>query len=136
MVSKTITYEDFNGVERTETFYFNMTKAELAQWMTGGDGGMMERIQAIMDAKDEAKMREMFCELIDRSYGVKSADGRRFEKNEALLADFKATQAYSDLYMELMTDTEKSVEFVNGIMPSDLRKAAQNGNAPVMMPVT
>ena len=121
MYKWTRTYEDFDGNMRTEDFYFHLTKAEIVDWNYSVAGGMEKVIKSIMDAKDMPRLIALFKELIDRSYGEKSLDGREFVKNEALLTKFKQTNAYSDLYMELATSDDAGAAFIQGILPKDLR---------------
>ena len=117
MLKKTMTYTDFNGEERTEDFYFHLSKAELAEMELGTEGGMGELLKRIVAAKDVRQVIEKFKEFIMKSYGVKSPDGRRFIKSEELFKEFSETEAYSDLFMELASDGAKAAEFVNGIIP-------------------
>lgn len=131
MIKETITYTDFNGNERTETFWFNLTKAEVARMELSVNGGMAEMMQRIVDAKDAPSLIKVFEEVIQRSYGVKTPDGRGFVKRKEDLEDFMSTEAYSQLYMELITDANAAAEFINGIFPSDfadkaMRKALPN----------
>lgn len=116
MLKKKITYKDFNGVERTEEFCFHLTEAELMQMELETDGGFKGLLQRIIDAKDSIKMVKIFKEIIDRSYGVLSEDGKYFTKNETELEKFKATQAYSDLYMSLLND-EEAAKFIKAVAP-------------------
>ena len=129
MIKKTITYNDYNGVERTEDFYFNLNKAELMKMEMAIKGGMAEMIQRIVAAQDAPAIIEVFEDLIKRSYGVKTPDGRGFVKRVADLEEFMATEAYSNLFMELATDADKAAEFVNGIVPAD---AAANADHPAL----
>lgn len=128
MIKKTVTYTDYNGVERTENFYFNMSKAEVMEMELSTAGGMAESIQKIVDAKDAPAIIRVFKELVLKAYGVKSDDGRRFMKvkpDGTMYADeFKETEAYSQIFMELATDADKAAEFVNGIMPAELAQKA------------
>lgn len=117
MVKETRTYRDYNGVERTEDFYFNLNKAELLEMQYSVNGGFAETVQAIIDSKDEASSIKIFKELLLKSYGKKSPDGRRFEKSEAISAEFAQTEAYSDMFIELATDADKASKFINGILP-------------------
>lgn len=126
MLKKTITYNDYNGVERTEDFYFNLNKAELMKMEMGTKGGMAEMIQRIVAAQDAPAIIEVFEDLIQRAYGVKTPDGRGFVKRAEDLEAFVATEAYSNLFMELATDNDKASEFVNGIMPQDAIPADAN----------
>lgn len=116
MFKKTIEYTDYNGVDRTESFYFNLSPADLID-MEVESGGYKQMIQNIIDSRDIQSLMKAFKELIRRSYGVKSQDGKHFVKNDEVFEEFVSTPAYSNLIMEFLEDTDKAVEFVNGIMP-------------------
>ena len=116
MLKKEIMYKDFNGVERKETFCFHLTEAELMQMELETEGGFQGLLQRIIDAKDSVKMIKIFKEIIDRSYGVLSEDGKYFSKSEKELEKFKSTQAYSDLYMSLLND-EEAAKFIKAVAP-------------------
>lgn len=118
MIKKTITYTDYNGVERTENFYFNLSKAEVMEMELSADGGMTAAIQKIIDAKDIPSIIRVFKDLVLKSYGVKSDDGRRFIKSKEISEAFAQTEAYSQIFMELATDTEAASAFINGIIPN------------------
>ena len=120
MLKKTITYTDFNGNERTEDFYFNLTKAEVMEMEMSTTGGMAEMIQRIVAAQDAPAIIKIFKDLVLKAYGQKSPDGKRFVKNNELREEFAQTEAYSQLFMELATDADAAAKFVNGIMPADL----------------
>lgn len=126
MIKKTITYTDYNGVERTEDFHFNLNKAELMKMEMGTKGGMAEMIQRIVAAQDAPAIMAVFEDLIQRSYGVKTADGRGFVKRTSDLEEFMATEAYSILFMELATDADAAAKFVNGIVPADTATSADH----------
>lgn len=133
MLKKTITYTDYNGVERTEDFYFNLSKAEIMEMEMGTSGGLSEMINKIVAAQDAPAIIKIFKDLILKAYGEKSPDGKRFEKkNGALAESFAETDAYSQLFMELATDTDAAAAFVNGIVPA----AEKGGNIKQMVPPT
>ena len=119
MIKKTITYVDYNDVERTEDFYFNLSKAELMEIEMSTSGGLVEMINRIVAAQDAPAIIKVFKDLILKAYGVKSLDGKRFEKSDKLRTEFEQTEAYSQLFMELSTDADAASKFVNGIMPSE-----------------
>lgn len=121
MVKKTITYTDYNGVERTEDFYFNLTKAELMEMQLSMEGGMRAYIQRIMAAKSQLALVNLFKQILLLSYGKKSDDGRLFLKNDTIRAEFEAHPVYSQIYMELSLNEEKAAEFINGLIPADMR---------------
>ena len=121
MVKKTITYTDYNGVERTEDFYFNLTKAELMEMQLSMEGGMRAYIQRIMAAKSQLALVNLFKKILLLSYGKKSDDGRLFLKNDTIRAEFEAHPVYSQIYMELSLNEEKAAEFINGLIPADMR---------------
>lgn len=120
MIKKTITFTDYNGTERTEEFWFNLTKAEVLEMELTTKGGMEAYIKKIVSTQDIPSLIEYFKTLILKSYGEKSADGRRFIKNKQLTEEFTQTEAYSILFMELATNADAAAEFVNGIIPSDI----------------
>ena len=122
MIKKTITYTDYNGTERTEDFYFNLNKREITVMELSIKGGLAEMIKRIVDAQDTPAIINVFEDLIQRSYGVKTPDGRGFMKRPEDLEAFMATEAYSQLFMELATDADAAAKFVNGIVPADMAK--------------
>ena len=130
MIKKTVTYTDYNGVERTENFYFNLSKAEVIEMEMGTEGGMAESIQKIIDAKDAPAIIRVFKDLVLRAYGEKSDDGRRFMKSKEISEAFSQTEAYSQLFMELATDSDAAAKFINGIVPADLAQQAQKAALP------
>lgn len=118
MLKKTITYIDYNGTERKEDFYFNLSKAEIMEMEMGTTGGMVEMINKIVAAQDAPAIIDMFKKMILKAYGEKSADGKRFIKSKELSEAFSQTEAYSQLFMELATDADAASKFVNGIVPA------------------
>ena len=123
MLKKTITYTDFNGMERSEDFYFNLTKAEVMEMEMSTVGGLSEMIQRIIAAQDTPSIIKVFKDLVLKSYGEKSADGKRFIKTPEITEAFSQTEAYSVLFMELATDADSAAAFVNGIIPKANGKA-------------
>lgn len=126
MLKKTITYVDYNGVERTEDFYFDLNKAELMEMELSEDGGLSNLIQNIVQAKNMPSLIKLFKNLILKSYGVKSPDGRRFIKSDEISLEFTQTLAYEKLYMELATDEKAAADFVNAIVPQSAPIPSKN----------
>lgn len=124
MLKKLIKYTDYDGRERSENFYFYLNKAELMEMELGVDGGMQQMIQLIIDKQDIPKIMAAFKKIILKAYGEKSPDGRRFIKSEALSEAFSQTEAYSNLYMELVTDANAAATFINSIVPEEVAQAA------------
>ena len=125
-IKKTLTYTDYDGGERTEDYYFNLTEAELVEMELSIDGGMQKKIEKIMNSKDMKQIIEVFKDLILRSYGEKSDDGKRFIKNKEITEAFTQTEAYSMLFMKLATDEKEASDFVNGILPAKFREAVEH----------
>ena len=119
MLKKEITYIDYDGNERTEDFYFNLTKAEVTEMEMSQNGGLVKFLEKIVAEQDAKRIIDSFKDLILRSYGEKSPDGKRFIKNQELRDAFSQTEAYSDLFMEIGTNAEAAAAFVNGIIPAD-----------------
>lgn len=118
MLKKVITYTDYDGNERTETFYFNLSKAEITEMELSLAGGLVKTIEKIVEERDGAKIIALFKDVILRSYGEKSPDGRRFIKSPELATSFSQTEAFSELFIEMATNTEAATAFINGIVPT------------------
>lgn len=119
MLKKTISYVDYDGNSRTEDFYFNLSKAELAEMemSASASGGMQKMLEELVASKDGKRIMEVFKSIILKAYGEKSIDGKRFVKSDELSKTFEQTEAYSELFMELVTDADKAAAFINGIIP-------------------
>ena len=122
MLKKTITYIDFDGNERTEDFYFNLSKAEIMEMELSMPGGMAQMLNKIVAAQDGEKIIKIFKEIILKAYGEKSPDGKRFIKSEELSTAFSQTEAFSQLFVELATNADAAAKFVNGIIPANTPK--------------
>lgn len=122
MLKKTYTYTDYNGVERTESFYFHFTEAEILDMEMSTEGGFAERVQRIIDAKDQAALMKLIKQFVIDAYGVKSDDGRRFIKNEEVKTAFLECPAFSDIFMDMVTNDELAAEFINGVIPDTMKK--------------
>lgn len=135
MLKKTITYTDFNDVERTEDFYFNLTEAELTDMNLDENGGLADKLQKIIDSKEVKQIKDYFKWIVLKAYGEKSEDGRRFMKSPEITKAFEETQAYSDIWMDLAYNEDAAAEFVNGIMPKKLLAEAEKSNKAPLAPV-
>lgn len=118
MLKKAITFTDYDGIERTENFYFNLSKAECMEMELSTNGGMQQMIEKIISEKDQAKIVKLFKEVILKSYGEKSPDGKHFYKSPEISASFAATEAYSELFMELATNADSATAFMNAVLPA------------------
>ena len=121
MLKKTIKYTDYDGNEREEDIYFNLSKAEVTEMELSKEGGMSEYIKKISAAQNAPELIKLFKEIITKSYGEKSLDGKRFIKNKELTEAFTQTEAYSELFIELASNADEAVKFVNGIMPKNMK---------------
>ena len=121
MIKKTIEYTNYNGEKVKEDLYFNLSKAEIMEYELGFAGGMSKHLTEIIEAENVTELVALFKNLLLLSYGVKSSDGRTFQKKDIdgrpLSIGFSQTEAYSELFMELATNSDLASEFVNGIMP-------------------
>lgn len=124
MIKETITYVDYNGTERTEDFYFNQTKTELLRMEQDKNGAFSTVLEKFIKAKDQADLFDAIEKFIYKSYGVKSEDGRTFEKDEKLSKAFFQSPAYEVLFDKLNADAEYAYKFIMGIVPAELSKAA------------
>lgn len=119
MLKKTITYKDYNGNERTEDFFFNLSKAEVVEMELGVAGGLTQMVNRIVSAQDGAQIIKTFKEIILKAYGEISPDGKRFVKSPELSTAFSQTEAYTNLFMELATNHDAASAFINAIVPQE-----------------
>lgn len=129
MISKTVTYKDYNGVTRTETHYFHLNEAEIIDMEMSVHGGFIENLRTIIDAKDAVTLYKTVKDFIHKSYGVKDAEGRRFIKNQQVLDDFVQTEAYSKIFSELVKNDKLASDFIVGILPDDFQETIAKANA-------
>lgn len=120
MYKKTITYTDYNDVEQTEDFYFNLNKAELIKIQLANNGTLQAKLERLLNTRETSEIAQIFQDIIDMSYGVKSDDGKRFIKNQEVLDAFKQTEAYSELFVELTGNADAAIEFITGIIPAKI----------------
>ena len=134
MYKITETFEDFNGEQRTEDFYFNFMESELTHMQFKTKGGLAGTINKIISTKDTPGLIDIFEELLQKSYGEKTADGRGFHKSPELLQSFMETNAYSQIYMRLATDNKAAENFINNVVPKKMQEAAkqaQQNHTPI-----
>ena len=128
MFKKTMTYTDYDGNQRTEDFFFNLTRAECMEMNFSETGGLEKMLRKIIAEQDSKRIVEVFKEIVLKAYGEKSPDGRRFIKTPEITEAFSQTEAYSDLFIELATNAEAASAFINGIIPANLVPADQPAN--------
>ena len=128
MFKKTMTYTDYDGIQRTEDFLFNLTRAECMEMNFSETGGLEKMLRKIIAEQDSKRIVEVFKEIVLKAYGEKSPDGRRFIKTPEITEAFSQTEAYSDLFIELATNAEAASAFINGIIPANLVPADQPAN--------
>jgi len=124
MLKKTITYEDLNGETVSEDYFFHLSKAELIELEMSHQGGLSTWLQSVVSAEDGASIIREFKKIILSAYGKRSDDGKRFVKTQELRDEFESTEAYSALFVELVTKTESAIEFVNGVIPRGMVEEA------------
>lgn len=129
MLKKTISYTDYDGNKRVEDHYFNLSKAELSEMELSIDGGLASMLKRIVAADDRPAIIKIFKDIILKSYGEKSPDGKRFIKSEEMSTAFSQTEAYTELFMELSSDADAAAAFINGIIPADMAEKAASMQA-------
>lgn len=120
MIKKTVKYTDFNDEEVEEDIYFHLTKPQLVEIEVSMPEGFEAWVEKVVEEENKAELFRIFVLFIEKGYGVRSADGKRFVKNERILEEFLSSNAYEALFMDVLSDTDKAIEFFNGIMPKGL----------------
>jgi hypothetical protein len=121
MLKETIKYVDYNGIERTEDFYFNLSETEIIEMASTTEGDLAEELKKMVESKDGSRIMKTFKDLVARAYGEKSADGRRFVKSPEISKAFFETEAYNKLFMRLVTEPEYAANFIAGIIPQEVK---------------
>lgn len=122
MLKHPITYENFDGEEQTDFFYFNLNKAELLEMEFENKVGMAQMLQNIVDSRDNGELIRIFKDLILRAYGVRSEDGKRFIKNDQVREEFTQTSAFPELFMSLASNPDEAATFLTALLPKDIRE--------------
>lgn len=141
MFKKTAVYKDLNGVEKKKDCYFHFFESEIFEMEMSEKGGFAETIHAIIAAEDTPTLTRILKEFILKAYGVKNPDGDQFIKSEEISTAFSQTGAFSAIYMEFVTDDEAAAEFINALIPEDMKQSIaerfekKKGNTPVLVPV-
>lgn len=122
MLKKTITYEDFNGETVSEEHFFHLSTAELLEMEFHQQGGMSALLEEIQNTEDRGKMIDLFKEIVSKAYGKRSPDGKKFIKTQELREEFLSSEAYSALFMDLITNENEAATFFTGMLPKDIGK--------------
>ena len=125
MLKKTITYKDYDGVERTEDFYFNLSKTELSEMQLSQEGGLDNLIRKISQEQNIPELLKVFKQIVAKAYGVKSADGKHFRKSKEIFENFESTVAYDELFFEFISKPDIAAAFIKGIIPADIAEQAE-----------
>lgn len=134
MLTREITYTDYNGNEQTEKFYFNVTQPELIEMEVEHKMGFQQHLETIIASDDRKALIREFKALILLAYGEKSSDGKHFVKSEELTRAFTHHPAYSILFMELATDHNAAAAFITGIVPKEMAGEIEKQVASEMPP--
>lgn len=132
MFSITKTYKDYNDIEKTETFWFNLNQRELSKLALGPSGGLESVISEIVSTNDTGRAMELLEEIVLSAYGKKMPDGRfaKTDDDGRRYADhFKQMVVFDDLFMELFLDTDKLIAFINGVVPANLKQNVEAATA-------
>jgi len=120
MFKKTVEYDDYDGNRRKEDFYFHLSGAELIEMEAATPGGMEARLMQVVKDNDGGEIVKVFTELVRKTYGKKSEDGRRFQKSDEIWNEFYESSAYDIFFMGLVTDANACAEFANAILPQKM----------------
>lgn len=126
MIKWPVTYTDYNGETVTEDYYFHLNKAELTMMQFEANGAFSQYLERLVVERNFKQLGIEFHNIILKSYGKKSDDGRLFRKSQTLRDEFEQSEAYSALFMELLSNEDKATKFIKGVLPADL----QNQEAP------
>ena len=139
MFSRTFEYTGYDGQPHKDTWWFNLSEAELYKLELSNLGGMNGMMNRLLRESKPGEIVEVFESLILSAVGERSVDGRKFIKNQEIRDDFYQSKAYSDLFVELVSSGEKLAEFLKGAIPAEVaaelakaEEADKEENKPVI----
>ena len=137
MIKKTISYVDFNGTQRNDDYYFHLSVPEATRFAARfGEQGWEAGIKKIVESGDLAEVLDLFEDIILTSYGQKSPDGRTFVKNKEMRENFSNSEAYAQLFEELVMSPDAMTQFAKGIGMSTAQQLASKATEPTMRSAT
>lgn len=119
MITREVTYTDYNGDEQTEKYYFDLTVPEMLELSFSSAGDIQSTLERLSNSRKVGEIFNIIQTLIFKSVGVKSDDGKRFVKNEEVLNDFKQSRGYESFLMKMMQDTDYASKFIEQLIPQD-----------------
>jgi len=134
MLKREIKFEDFDGNQSSDIFYFNISKPELVELEVEHEGGFGKMLESIVETKNNKELIKKFKDIVLLAYGVKSEDGKRFIKSDQLREEFSQTAAYNELFMELATDDNAAVQFLTAVLPKDIAGEVNSVKSEVLPP--
>lgn len=126
MIKQIVEYKDYNGEDRKEELYFNLTEAEVVEMQYSEKGGIVSYLRKILIEKDEGKVLKYFKDLLITGYGEKSPDGKYFIKDEETKKHLIYSPAYSQLFMKFARDSKAGFEFIRGMIPEEYASQLNN----------
>lgn len=134
MIKENISWKGHDGNPANKTLYFNLTRFEIAHDMElevlesrfkkFEEEVIRDNVQRQMTPPETREMLDIVQTLIKHSYGVRSADGKRFTKNEEVWTEFVEIGAFDAFIWYLFEDTDRANRFMEGIWPEELQIAA------------
>lgn len=122
MYKKELTFKDYDGKQRTETLLFHLNEVELVDIeVDKGPKGMLGYLENIQKTENTAEAVRFIKDLLRKSYGIKSDDGRQFIKSDAIWDDFSQTAAYPAMFALLVQSEVELEAFITGLPPAESR---------------
>lgn len=132
MIKKTLSYQDYDGVEHTKDFYFSLNQTEFALLNNQLPGGFESYLKRIQEDHDETRLLDLLVTFIVEAYGERLPEYEGLVKEDAhgrkLGRMFLRTEACDNLITELL-DTEKDNmgAFLIGMLPEKARATVSKG---------
>lgn len=130
MFSREFEYTGYDGKPKKDTYWFNLTEAELYEIDLSSVRGFTAQMNQLLKEERTKEIVDAFKGIILGAVGVISADGRKFIKSEEIKEDFYRSKAYSILFVELVSSGEKVAEFLKGAIPDEIRMKMEADETP------
>lgn len=120
-VKRTITFNDIDGHEVTEEWYFDLGVTDVMDMdiVHEHPDDVAEYVMSIMKNRKTKELLQLWRELLMRAVGKRV--GNRLVKGDDIMVEFRHGGAFEKLFAELIEDPKAGADFFNAIFPANIQ---------------
>jgi hypothetical protein len=131
MFKHNIDYVDFNGTERNEDFYFHLSSVEVTRLEAEIGRDLNTHIKELTANQDMKTLLDFLERILLGAYGRKTSDGKSFIKNKDLRTEFEYSNAYAEIFEQMLTNPDLAKKFGEAV--ADNGKSKKNQVQPTVV---